>query len=195
VAVTVPTEIRTPRFVLRPWRASDAALLHPVLVENWEHLSPWIPRRVADPATIAEVEERLESYAADFASDLKWRYGMFAPDERTVFGEIDLFPRDATDRVVYGAADRAEIGYWLRKDMTGQGLVAEGVEAIMGVARGLARIECLEIRCDAENLASSAIPKRLGFSLEQTVEEAAPAPGKTGSKLQIWTLDTPTGAR
>ena len=194
VAVTVPAEIRTPRFVLRPWRASDAPMLHPLLVENWEHLSPWIPRRVADPATIAEVEARLESFAADFASDLKWRYGMFAHDERTVFGEVDLFPRDATGRVVYGAADRAEIGYWLRKDMTGQGLVTEGVERIMGVAPGLARIGRLEIRCDAENLASSAIPKRLGFSLEQTLERA-PTPGEVGSKLQIWILDTLTGAR
>lgn len=192
--MTVPSEIRTPRFVLRPWRATDAAMLHPVLVENWEHLSPWIPRRVADPATVPEVEQRLESFAADFANDLKWRYGMFAHDEHTVFGEIDLFPRDATDRVTYASADRAEIGYWVRKDMTGRGLVTQGVEAIMGIARGLARIGRLEIRCDAENLASSAIPKRLGFSLERTIDEPSSTPGESGSQLQIWILDTLTRA-
>ena len=187
--MTVPTEIRTQRFLLRPWRATDAAILHPVLVENWEHLSPWIPRRVADPATIPEVEQRLESFAADFANDAKWRYGMFAHDEQTVFGEIDLFPRDANDRVTYDAANRAEIGYWVRKDMTGRGLVTEGVEAIMGIARGLARIGRLEIRCDAENLASSAIPKRLGFALERTIEEPPAASGESGAQLQIWILD------
>ena len=69
--MTVPAEIRTQRFLLRPWRATDAAQLHPVLVENWEHLSPWIPRRVADPATVPELEQRLESFAADFAYDFK----------------------------------------------------------------------------------------------------------------------------
>ena len=169
-------------------------MLHPVLVENWEHLSPWIPRRVADPATLSEVEHRLESFAADFANDLKWRYGMFADDEQAVLGEIDLFPRDAIDRVVYSVADRAEIGYWLRKDMTGRGLVTEGVEAIMDVARGLSRIGRLEIRCDAENLASSAIPKRLGFSLERTIDEPPALPGESGSRLQVWILDPLTRA-
>jgi RimJ/RimL family protein N-acetyltransferase len=188
-SVTVPTEIHTPRFVLRPWRAGDAVQLQPVLVENWEHLSPWIPRRVADPATVVEVEQRLESFASDFANDLKWRYGMFSPDERAILGEIDLFPRDATDRVTYSAADRAEIGYWIRKDMAGQGLVTEGVEAIIGLARGLDRIARLEIRCDAANLASSAIPKRLGFLLERTVDEPASAAGHKGSELQIWIMD------
>ena len=191
--MTVPMEIRTTRFLLRPWRASDAAMLHPVLVENWEHLSPWIPRRVADPATVPEVEQRLESFAADFATDLKWRYGMFAPDERSIVGEIDLFPRDATDRVTYEAANRAEIGYWVRKDLTGRGLVTEGVETIMGVARGLARIRRLEIRCDAANVASSAIPKRLGFSLEKTLDEAASVAGQRGAQLQIWIMDPLTG--
>ena len=160
-----------------------------MLVENWEHLSPWIPRRVADPATVAEVEQRLESFADDFANDLKWRYGMFAPDESRIVGEIDLFPRDAADRVPYMAADRAEIGYWIRKDMAGQGLVTEGVETIIGIARGLERIRRLEIRCDAANLASSAIPKRLGFTLEGAVDEPGTAAGRRGSKLQIWIMD------
>ena len=192
--MTVPTQIRTSRFLLRPWQARDAALLQPVLAENWEHLSPWIPRRVADPATVSEVEQRLEAFAADFANELKWRYGMFAHDEQTVFGEVDLFPRDSVERVTYLAADRAEIGYWVRKDMTGRGLVTEGVEAIMGVARGLERIGRLEIRCDAANLASSAIPKRLGFALDRTIEEAPSVPGGRGSRLQIWILDTLTRA-
>jgi RimJ/RimL family protein N-acetyltransferase len=168
--------------------------LHPILVANWEHLSPWIPRRVADPATIPEVEQRLELFAADFANDLKWRYGMFSPDGQTILGEIDLFPRNAIDRVVYGESDRAEIGYWLRKDLTGQGLVTEGVETIMEIARGLPRITRLEIRCDAANLASSAIPKRLGFTLDTTLEEPPSTPGERSSQLQIWALNSLTAS-
>ena len=192
--MTVPIEIRTSRALLRPWRASDAVALRPVLVENWEHLSPWIPHRVADPATPAEVEQRLESFAADFADDVKWRYGMFTPDEQTILGEIDLFPRDATDRVVYGASDRAEIGYWVRKDMTGRGYVTEGVEAIVGLARDLSRISRLEIRCDAANVASSAIPKRFGFTLERTIEQPSSRAGDRPTGLEVWILDplTPT---
>lgn len=144
---------------------------------------------MADPATIPEVEQRLDSFAADFTNDLKWRYAMLTPDEQTILGEIDLFPRDATDRVVYDASDRAEIGYWIRKDMAGRGLVREGVETIMGIARGLSRIERLEIRCDAANLASSAIPKRLGFTLDRTIEQESAKADERGAQLQIWALD------
>ena len=190
--MTVPHEIRTARSLLRAWRVSDAAALHPILVANWEHLSPWIPRRVADPASVPEIEERLASFAADFVNDLKWRYAMLTADGETILGEIDLFPRNANDRVVYGESDRAEIGYWVRRDMTGRGLVTEGVETIMAVARGLSRIARLEIRCDAANVASSAIPKKLGFTLEQTLDEPPSGPEKIGAQLQIWALNSLT---
>ena len=186
----VPTEIRTSRVVLRPWRADDAARLHPILLENWDHLSPWIPQRVADPATESEVAARLASFAADFAADEKWRFGMFSVDGQTVLGEIDLFPRNATGRVAYGESDRAEIGYWLRADKTGHGLVTEAVQTVMSVARSLSRISRLEIRCDARNAPSAAIPKRLGFVLETTIDEPPSMPGAERSALEVWVLPT-----
>jgi RimJ/RimL family protein N-acetyltransferase len=182
VTATVPGEIHTARLTLRPWRAEDAALLEPVLATNWEHLGPWIPRRIAEHAPVPVLAQRLAGFAAEFAADREWRYGMFSKDERTVFGEVALFPRVESGRVQYADADRAELGYWLRADMTGQGFVTEAARDVLAVAAKLPHVSHIEIRCDARNLSSSAVPRRLGFTLAGTI----PAFSQSSGDLQVW---------
>ena len=179
----VPTEIRTARLTLRPWRGDDAALLAPILEANWDHLGPWIPRRVAEPAPVPVLAERLSDFEANFAANIEWRYAILSSDEQTVFGEVALFPRAESGRVPYAGADRAEIGYWLRSDMTGQGLVSEATRAVLAVAAELPNVSRVEIRCNERNHPSAAVPRRLGFSLESTVP---PATGESAGGLQVW---------
>lgn len=185
---TVPDTLRTERLLLRPWRREDAPGLLPVLEANQAHLGPWIPLRISDPAPLPELSNRLDGFAADFAADREWRYGLFTPDGTTVIGEMGLYPRDAGGRVTYESADRVEIGYWLRSDMTGRGLATEAARAVLDVAGNLARLSHAEIRCDAGNAPSAAIPRRLGFSLVEAVEQPAAAPGLPPALLQVWTL-------
>jgi len=130
--------------------------------------------------------ERLSGFVANFASDLEWRYAMLSSDERTVLGEVALFPRAETGRVPYVDADRAEIGYWLRSDMTGRGFVSEAVRAVLDVASSLSKVARVEIRCDARNLPSAAVPRRLGFALESTVPKVTAA---ATSELQVWVTE------
>ena len=169
---------------MRPWRAEDAAALLPILEANREHLGPWIPARVSTPVPLPELAHRLASFGDDFANAREFRYGLFSPDEREVLGEAGLYPRSATMRVPYADADRVELGYWLRRDLTGQGLITEATRALMAIAATMPRMTRAEIRCDARNAASAAIPRRLGFVLETTVTE----PGQLPSSLQIWAL-------
>jgi hypothetical protein len=68
LGMPVPVEIRTSRFVLRPWRAEDAPELLPVLEANWTHLGPWIPARVASPAPLPLLAARLAAFGNDFAT-------------------------------------------------------------------------------------------------------------------------------
>jgi RimJ/RimL family protein N-acetyltransferase len=185
----VPAEIRTERLLLRPWRAEDAESLHPILVANVEHLAPWIPPRVAMPAVVPLLAERLAGFGAEFAANREWRYAMLTRDAHTLLGEVDLFPRDANGRVPFADADRAEIGYWIRTDETGRGFVTEAVRAVLGVARAAGRFAHVEIRCDARNAPSAAVPRRLGFGLSATLD-APPADGQSASQTQIWTLTT-----
>jgi RimJ/RimL family protein N-acetyltransferase len=183
----VPVELRTPRLLLRPWRDDDAAALHPILQTNQAHLGPWIPARVAMPVPIPELARRLAGFAADFATAREWRYALFGPNEGEPLGEVGLYPRSATGRVPYADADRAELGYWLRADVTGQGLVTEAARAVLAVAATLPRFSHIEIRCDARNTPSAAVPRRLGFVLANTVAGPAGAPSAPPVRMQVWT--------
>lgn len=175
--------VRTERLVLRPWTGDDAVELAPILQANVPHLSPWIPQRVWEPAPPEELRERLAGFATAFATDLEWRYAMRLRADGRLLGEVALFPRDASGRVAFASADRVEMGYWLRADETGRGLVAEAATALIAEARRLARVSRLEIRCDERNTSSVAIPRRLGMELEDVSEDS-----ENGARLQTWTL-------
>jgi RimJ/RimL family protein N-acetyltransferase len=184
----VPDTIRTDRLLLRPWRAGDAEALLPLLEANFDHLRTWIPLTVATPAPLPVLAARLETFAADFDADRRWRYCMLEGRE-TILGEVSLFPRDASGRVPFESADRVEIGYWLRKDLTGRGFATEATRAMIELAASLHRVRGVEIRCDDRNEPSAAIPRRLGFALLGT-EEADGDP-----HAMIWYLDLDGSAR
>jgi RimJ/RimL family protein N-acetyltransferase len=185
--MTIPAEIRTPRLLLRPWRADDAALLLPILEANTSHLR-WIPTHVAAPAPLPDLAQRLSSFAADFQADRNWRFAIFSLDERDVFGEVSLFPRSQDGRVPLAAADRLEIGYWLREDVTGHGYATEATQAMISLAATVPGMRHVEIRCDAHNHSSAAIPARLGFQLANT---NPPAHGQHAPADMLWLLELP----
>lgn len=185
----VPTELRTTRLLLRPWRAEDAANLLPILESNATHLGPWIPARVAEPAPVPVLEQRLAGFGAEFAADREWRFGMFTLDGRTILGEVGLFPRVETGRVPFADSDRVELGYWLRFDETGRGIVTEAASAVLAVAAAIPQFSRVEIRCDERNERSGAVPRRLGFALAETIVDSGVVPAETAVHLQVWTSE------
>jgi ribosomal-protein-serine acetyltransferase len=191
-----PIEIRTARLLLRPWRAEDAGDLLPVLEANRDHLGPWIPARVATPAPVPVLAERLAGFAADFSADREWRFGMFTIADGKLLGEVALFPRAAGGRVAFAESDRVELGYWLRADETGKGIVTEAARAALNLASHIPRFSRAEIRCDARNGPSGKIPERLGFTLLESTAET----GTDGVRrdMQLWVSELPsvtTGSR
>lgn len=184
----VPSELRTERLLLRPWRPDDASRLLPVLEANLAHLGPWIPARVFTPAAVPVLAERLAGFHADFVAAREWRYGLFTPDDAEVLGEVGLFPRSADGRVPLPGADRVEIGYWLRADVTGQGLATEAARAALSIAGALPGLDRAEIRCDLRNRSSAAVPQRLGFTLAETYTELPASPDEEEITMQLWLL-------
>jgi len=111
---------------------------------------------------------------------------MLSRDERRIFGEVGLFPRDATGRVPFAHADRAELGYWLRVDATGQGIVTEAARAVLGVAAAMPAFSHIEIRCDGRNGPSVGVARRLGFHLAAPPSGAAEQSASSCDHSQIW---------
>lgn len=183
--IVIPSLLRTARLLLQRWQPLHAARLLPLLEENEDHLLPWIPPQVALAAPEPELSVRLGGYSTDFDAGRAWRYGLFSHDEAEVYGEVSLFPRSEEGRVLMPDADRVEIGYWLRSDTTGRGLATEAAQAMLSLARTLPQIRLVEIRCDARNLRSAAIPRRLGFQLASLL----PRPSADGSSCEhdmVW---------
>ena len=185
----VPLTHRTARLLLRPWRAEDAELLLPVLEANREHLAAWIPHHVAAPVPLPELRQRLTSFGNSFAAAREWRYAMFSPDGDRIYGEVSLFPRDSAGRTMLERSDRIEIGYWLAADYTGRGLATEAAKAALDIAVTVPRFGHVEIRCDARNLPSAAVPRRLGFELERPEQAGAHDVTDSGPEGQVWRYD------
>jgi RimJ/RimL family protein N-acetyltransferase len=181
-----PDRFRTERLLLRRWRIADAPALKAALDRSVDHLQPWIPWTVAEPAPLPGIEARLERFAADFEVAREWLYGIFPPEEGELLGGIGLYPRAASGRVPYEFADRVEIGYWLRPDVTGRGYATEATRAILGAAVLLHGVTCVEIRCDPRNERSAAVPRRLGFRHTCTLTEPPAAEGGQAVETMVW---------
>lgn len=177
----IPDTLHTERLRLRVWRAADAPRLLPVLEANVEHLGGWIPTHVASPVPLGALELRLLGFAEDFAAGRSWRWALFTRESDEPVGELSLFPRAAAGRVPFASADRLEIGYWLDRAVTGQGYATEAVRALLELSLRVPGIEQVEIHCDPRNLASAAVPRRLGFRLVDDGFVAEP-----GAADMIW---------
>ncbi len=65
-----------------------------------------------------------------------------------------------------------EIGYWLRPDAQGSGFATDAARLMTTFAFRHAHAERVEIRCDAANHRSAAVPRRLGYVHEATLRAA-----------------------
>jgi RimJ/RimL family protein N-acetyltransferase len=139
---------------------------------------------VAEPAELPALVARLAEFSAAFDDAREWRYGLFDATTGDVVGELSLFPRNEKGRVAFDVADHIEIGYWVRADACGRGLATEATQAVIALALGLPDIDRLTIHCDERNVASAAIPRRLGFRLADSPEP---------SGIQVWSLHVLSG--
>lgn len=150
--------IETDRLVIRCWEPSDAVLLKEAIDCSIDHLLPWMPWAKGEPQTIEEKIELLRLFRGNYDLGKDFVLGVFNRDGSRVLGGSGMHTRQ-------GPNER-EIGYWVRADEGGRGIITEAVRAIARVAFEIEGIDRLEIRCDPENLASRRVAEKSGFSLD-----------------------------
>ena len=171
--------IETERLVIRCWDPKDAALMQVATAASKEHLLPFMPWAANEPQTVEQKVELARRFRGLFDRNEDFVYGIFDRAELRVLGGTGLHTR------LNGNA--LEIGYWLHKDFVNQGLITESTAALTKIAFELYHVERMEIHCSVENLASAAIPRKLGYSHEATRRGLAYANGTTTDSM-IWTL-------
>ena len=153
--------IETERLVVRCYQPSDVQMLADSVAENIDHLKPWMPWAHDEPQALEEKVRGIRRFRGMFDLNQDFVYGIFNPEETRLLGGTGLHTR-------LGASE-LEIGYWIHKDFINQGLVTESTSALIKVAFEIIHVHRLEIHCDPANLASAAIPRKLGFTHEGTL--------------------------
>ena len=106
-------------------------------------------------------------------------YGIFNREETRLLGGTGLHTRLGENQL--------EIGYWIHKDFVKQGLVTESTAALIKVAFEIIHVHRIEIHCDPRNLASAAVPRKLGFTHEGTLRAKTPFLDRWSDSM-VWGL-------
>jgi RimJ/RimL family protein N-acetyltransferase len=80
------------------------------------------------------------------------------------------------------------IGYWIHVDHIGLGYATETSAALTKVAFTIEGMDRVEIHCDPANLASAAVPRKLGFTHEATLRRRSRWSDEQFTDSMIWTL-------
>ncbi len=177
--VVPPERIELPGgYVLRRMTVRDAPALSVAASESIEHLRPWMPWATPEGVSVEAQSLRMSGPAWSWTPDSDYGYGVFVADGRLV-GALGVHRR-----VGPGAL---EIGYWVHADHIRRGIATESARALTDVGLALPGIRRMEIHCDAANVASAAVPTKLGYRLVGSEDHEPESPGEEGRRL-IWVM-------
>jgi RimJ/RimL family protein N-acetyltransferase len=172
--------VETPRLVARCLNPDDAKMFCETVDENLSHLRPWLSWTRHEPRSLEERVERLRQLRSYFDQGRDFVYGLFDPEESRLIGAAGLQTR-------VGRQAR-ELAYWIHHDLTGQGLASEVAAALVRVAFEVDDVERVEVHCPPRNVASRAIPEKLGFQYEATLRRRRATAEGHHRDVMIWTL-------
>jgi len=188
-----PPESIVPRpgLELRRHRVEDARAVADGVGASLPELAAWLPWATAEAAEPERQRARLAEDADRWAAGDAFGFVMVA--DGGVVGCMGLHPRVGPGGVT--------IGYWLRTDRTGRGIVTACAGALTGAALGLTGVERVEIHCDEANERSAAVARRLGYRLDRVMPTPAAPGGRSGTaetgRTMVWVYpgDAGDGAR
>jgi len=167
-ALPLPACIETNRLTLRAFGPGDATALKEAIDANLEHLQAWMPWAMSEPSPLEAIESRIELFAAAFANGPEWGYAIRLTGGNEIIGGCGL---NATV-----GDDTLEIGYWIDSRHLHRGYATESAAALTPAAFSIPSIARVEIRCDPANVASAAIPRRLGYLYVHTLDRNTRTP-------------------
>jgi RimJ/RimL family protein N-acetyltransferase len=151
-----------------------------------DELRPWMPW-AQQPATPASIGSFIQIAQVTWMAGTEFQFAMVDPEESeeseetgALIGCCGLHARAGPGVL--------EIGYWVRTDRTGRGVATRAAATLTRAALDMEEVHRVEIRCDATNQRSAAVPARLGYRLDRTEHRPPTAPGETDQHM-IWALD------
>jgi ribosomal-protein-serine acetyltransferase len=158
--------------VCRRVRRDDAADVYESARASLEHLKPWMPW-VAD------------GYDRAGADEFTIRHSRPAADEPVTEASYAIRDRGGQFLGVCGLHARLdpgalEIGYWVDVRHTRRGVATLAAALLTEAALTVPEVDSVEIHHDQANVASGAVPAKLGYTHVETKQDGIEAPGEMG---------------
>ncbi|MFW7413979.1 GNAT family N-acetyltransferase [Demequina sp. SO4-18] len=166
-----PARIETPRLNLRSFREGDALALTALVTASIDHLTPWQPWATDEPVSIEQRRSALAALAAQFEAGEAAHYAVERRDDGRLLGSVALVTGKTEERI--------EIGYWVGASHVRRGYASEAAGALTQAALGPMGLTRVELWADADNEASNAVARRMGFEFvgaEPSYRHDEPAP-------------------
>jgi ribosomal-protein-serine acetyltransferase len=156
--IDFPSQIDTPRLVLRTYTPGDGQALFDCIDASRTHLAAWVTW-VNDFKTASDAECYARNMQAAFMArkDMVWL--MQSKAHGALIGALGLHE-------INWQIPSYSMGWWTAASVAGQGYCKEAAEAVANVAMTTGRAQRLWATCDADNKASEAVMRHIGMHLE-----------------------------
>ncbi|MGN2635898.1 GNAT family N-acetyltransferase [Nocardia takedensis] len=156
-----PVRVSAGRVSLRPVRLRDATAWSRIRLRDREHLEPWEPTGRG----AWEARNHASNWPALWSSlKAEARRGVMIPMAIEVDGHFS--GQLTVGNIVRGALCSAWIGYWVAKDLSGQGVATAALALGLDHCFGAVGLHRVEATVRPENLASQAVLRNVGFREE-----------------------------
>jgi ribosomal-protein-serine acetyltransferase len=175
LVVPTRTEVRarpleSPRLTLAPIDGSDATDLWNAVEGSRSHLEPWLPW-VPFNAEPEASQRYADASALDWDHGRACRFAIREKRSRSLYGVVGL-------EVFAHLHQSVELGYWLRRDVTGHGFMTEASRALVSWAFARLNVHRVRVAAATDNHRSLAVIRRLGFRFEGIAREAERCNGR-----------------
>ena len=158
----IATLLETDRLVLRMPQVGDGSVVNQAILASLDEMKPWLPFVQTTPA-VADTEANIRESISNFMRRTGLRFLIFNKDTNDFIGTTGFQNIDWD-------VQKLEIGYWIDTRHAGKGYMVEAIDCLSRYAMEDLEMKRVEIRTEAENVKSRAIPEKLGFRLEGILE-------------------------
>ena len=162
--------LETARLLLHPLDATDSRDLWNAVESSRAHLEPWLPW-VPFNIDLESSGRYAEASAADWDAARACRFSIRDRTSRRFLGVIGL-------EAFAHLHESVELGYWLRVDACGRGLMTEAGRMVLDWAFGPVNAHRVRVAAATDNHLSLSVIRRLGFRFEGVARQAERCNGR-----------------
>jgi RimJ/RimL family protein N-acetyltransferase len=172
----LPTELRSERLLLKPYRSGDGAWLHTIHQTNRAHLAEAMAGVRAhfglDLTNANDAEIFARRLEADWIDRRRFVFGIWAQRNAQYSGQIWIECRSWPLAI-------HEIGYFVVADQIGKGVATEATNLGLHFIFTALNASKVSLTCAGDNVPSYRVAERCGFQQEGCLRNELPRPDGT----------------